>query len=157
MEHSLILITGATALTTQNISNITAGSYNVVVTDANGCSNTLSAITVSQPAVIGIGVAVTDVACTGGNNGAIDVTVTGGTPNYSYNWSNNTNTQDLTNVTAGTYSVTVTDSKGCQQTAATVTLLIRQLSVNASVDQLVCQQDLGGIDLTVNNGTGPLL
>ncbi len=140
---------------TQNISNITAGSYDVVVTDANGCSNTLSAVTVGQPAIIGIGIAVTDVACAGGNNGAIDVTVTGGTPNYSYNWSNSTTTQDLTNVTAGTYAVTVTDSKGCQQTASGFINTLPQLNVNATVDQLVCAQDLGGIDLTVNNGTGP--
>ncbi|MFN8299670.1 MAG: choice-of-anchor L domain-containing protein [Chitinophagales bacterium] len=140
---------------TQNSSNLVAGSYAVTVTDTKGCSAVASAITVAEPAVVGVGLTVTDVACQGAANGQVNVTVNGGTPAYTFHWSNAATTQNLMNVIAGTYSLTVTDSKGCNQTASAFINTLPQLSVNASVDQLVCAQDRGNIDLTVNSGTAP--
>ncbi len=140
---------------TQNIANLVAGTYAVTVTDTKGCSAVASAITVAEPAVVGVGLIITDVACQGAANGKVDVTVSGGTPAYTYNWSNAATTQDLLNVVAGTYTLTVTDSKGCNQTASAFINTMPQLNVNATVDQLVCAQDHGSIDLTVNSGTAP--
>ncbi len=55
------------------------------------------------------------VSCNGANNGSIDVTVTGGAGNYSYSWSSGQETEDVSELTAGTYTLTVTDDNGCQQ------------------------------------------
>ena len=56
---------------------------------------------------------ITDVTITGGNDGSVDVTVTGGTPDYTYLWNDGATTQDRTGLGAGTYTVTVTDHNGC--------------------------------------------
>src|SRR6185503_15778019 len=95
--------------TTQDLSNIAAGTYNVTVSDANSCSTT-NTITLTQPTVLSGSISKTDVTCNGLSNGAADLTVSGGTTAYSYSWSNSATTQDLSNIAAGTYTVTVTDA-----------------------------------------------
>ncbi len=92
------------------ISNLAAGNYNYTITDANGC-NITNTITVTQPPQLVITSVISNV--TSGSNGAIDLTVAGGTPGYTYLWSNSATTQDLTGLAAGNYSVTVTDLYGC--------------------------------------------
>lgn len=98
--------------TTQDISGVAAGSYSVGITDANGCTFTSSANSVTEPnALSATSVSTNEIQ--GGAKGAIDVTVTGGTPAYVYHWNNNATTQDLTNLSAGTYNCTITDANGC--------------------------------------------
>ena len=107
----------------QDLTGLAAGTYMVTVTDANGCTASHTAM-VNQPTALSLSTVVTNVTCAGGNNGAIDLTVTGGTPGYTYDWSNDgpetpdNDTQDLTNLTTGTYTVTVTDANGCTSTAS---------------------------------------
>lgn len=97
----------------QDLVNVTSGSYVVTVTDANGTTATTIA-TITQPAsVVSASNVVTQVSAPGLSNGAIDLTVIGGTPGYTYNWSNGANNQDISGLTAGTYTVTVTDLNGC--------------------------------------------
>lgn len=97
-----------------------AGSYTLTVTDANGCSVT-EPFTIIEPDPIVIAMAVTDVTCEGGSDGAIDLTVSGGTGPYTYQWfPGGQTTEDLNNIPAGTYSILVTDASGC--TSSTVTL-----------------------------------
>ncbi|MCC6283509.1 MAG: gliding motility-associated C-terminal domain-containing protein [Saprospiraceae bacterium] len=95
------------------ISALAGGSYTPVVTEtATGCSASFSAIIVTEPTPITLDTNVT--AQNGVNLGAIDLIVAGGTPNYGYAWApGGANTQDLSNLTAGTYSVTVTDANAC--------------------------------------------
>ncbi len=101
---------GSFSATTEDITALTAGTYTVIATDDNGCTGTAS-FTVNEPAALSIGFSVTDEMT--GNDGAIDLTVTGGTPVYTYLWNNSATTEDLSGLTAGTFSVTVTDASGC--------------------------------------------
>ena len=107
---------------TATITGLTAGTYGVTVTDANGCSATANA-TVSEPSAVTVSVSGTDP--NGGNNGSATATPSGGTPGYSYAWSNGGNTQTISNLGEGTYSVTVTDANGCTATGS-VTLTEQQ-------------------------------
>lgn len=98
---------------TQDISTLVADAYTVVVTDANGCQETITT-SITQPAApINISGIVNDVNCFGLNDGGVDITITGGTPGYSFVWSNGAVTEDISSVLSGTYSVVVTDANGC--------------------------------------------
>ncbi|MBK7010956.1 MAG: choice-of-anchor D domain-containing protein [Saprospiraceae bacterium] len=109
----------------QDLSGLSAGTYTVTVTDANGCTKTASA-TITQPGVILASTTQINVGCYGGNNGSIDLTVSGGAGSYTYDWDDDgaemvdDDLQDLSGLSAGTYTVTVTDVNGCTQTASAI-------------------------------------
>lgn len=106
-------------VTTQNatLSNLNAGNYVVTVKDANGCSAaTQVAVTIAQPSPIAItSTNTTNVSCFGMNDGSLTVAVTGGVAPYTYNWSNGQSGTTISNLTHGTYTVTVTDANNCTQ------------------------------------------
>ncbi|MBK6965464.1 MAG: hypothetical protein IPH20_16420 [Bacteroidales bacterium] len=95
---------------------LAAGTYTVTITDANGCTATAQAI-ITQPTALSGGAVATSSTC-GNANGSVDLSVSGGTPAYTYAWSNGATTQDLVNVVANTYSVTITDANGCTATSS---------------------------------------
>lgn len=105
--------------TTASASNLGAGTYSVTVTDVNGCT-TIKTITLNQPTLVNaqiIGLSTFggyNVSCFQSTNGYIDISANGGTGSYTYSWSNSTNTQDITNLGAGNYSVVVSDINGCK-------------------------------------------
>ena len=118
-------------ITTEDRTGLTAGSYSVTITDANGCTGTVNA-TVTQPgAAISGTTVVTNVACNGGNTGAINLTPTGGTGPYTYNWGGGITTEDRTGLTAGSYSVTITDANGCTGTVSGI-VVTQPTALNAS-------------------------
>ncbi|MBK6965471.1 MAG: SprB repeat-containing protein [Bacteroidales bacterium] len=104
------------AQTLATATGLAAGTYTVTITDANGCTATAQAI-ITQPTALSGGAVATSSTC-GNANGSVDLSVSGGTPAYTYAWSNGATTQDLVNVVANTYSVTITDANGCTATSS---------------------------------------
>ncbi len=108
--------------TTQQITGLAAGSYSVVVTDANGCTSTASTTLLNNGAPSIQVTSQTDPTCFGITNGAAAILATGGTGPFTYNWSPSGGTgSSATGLGAGTYTVIVTGSDGCTQTQ-TITL-----------------------------------
>ena len=93
---------------------LNAGTYSLQVRDANNCSINSSTV-VTQPALLQVAVTATNETCANLDNGQAFATPSGGTPVYSYTWQPIAlNTQSVTNLTAGSYTLTVKDVKGCQ-------------------------------------------
>ena len=88
--------------TTEDRSGLAAGLYSVTVTDFVGTTSSLSVI-ITQPSAIITSASVTYVSCGGGNTGAINLSVIGGTPGYSYAWNDFVYTEDRTNLSAAVY------------------------------------------------------
>ena len=98
--------------TTDSIGGLSAGTYIVTVSDAIG-TTAVDSITINEPAALQLSFIVTNASSAGAADGAIDLTVTGGTSGYTFRWSNSATVEDLTGLTAGTYSVVVSDANGC--------------------------------------------
>ncbi len=99
---------------TEDLSNLAAGTYTVVVTDAAGQSFT-SSYTIIEPSEITATYTVTNVTTSGGNDGAIDLIASGGVAPYLYYWSTSPTqtTEDISNLIAGTYTVWIVDVNNC--------------------------------------------
>lgn len=141
--------------TTEDISSRPAGNYTVTVSDANNCTATVSA-TISQPAApLSSSKTSTTVSCFGGNDGTIDLSVSGGTGPYSYLWTNGATTQDLSGLVAGTYTVTITDANSCTRTE-TETVSQPASSVSISVTNVTNVSCFGGSNgsITVSGSGG---
>ncbi|MFN0175843.1 MAG: T9SS type A sorting domain-containing protein [Saprospiraceae bacterium] len=133
--------------------NILAGTYTVTVTDANGCTKTISA-TLTQPPPFVLNPASIQPNCLSAD-GAIDLSPSGGVVPYNYVWSTGANTQDLTNVPAGTYTVTVVDANFCPRIFS-LSLSDQGLDVNAAITPINCfGSSDGSINLDVTGGGSP--
>ncbi|MCX6258077.1 MAG: GEVED domain-containing protein [Bacteroidia bacterium] len=141
--------------TTHNLNNLPSGTYHLTVTDANSCIMTATYI-ITQPAALTITTGLTNVQCNGNNNGAIDITVTGGTSPYTYLWNNGTTIEDRTNLAPGTYSVTVTDVNGCTATATATLTQPAVLTISDVINNVTCYGlTNGSVDITPAGGTTP--
>lgn len=103
-----------TTLTSVTFSNLSFGQHTVQVTDATGCVQTKQVyVNSSQPLIYSL----YSTSCLGGNNGTITSFISSGTPPFVFDWSDNVQgnpqTITVTGLSAGTYSVTITDSDGC--------------------------------------------
>jgi hypothetical protein len=133
--------------TTIVLSQLQGGSYSATIKDANSCVASFSTnLDTILPIVIETSVA--PVLCNGMNNGAIDLMVVGGTGAYAYNWSNGTTAGAVNGVIAGTYTVEVTDEKGCTSAVSV------EVTEPAALQSTVAVIE-GNIELTVTGGTFP--
>jgi len=113
-----------------------AGVHTYTVTDANGCTATTS-ITVTEPTLLTVSTVSSNVSCNGANDGSASASGNGGTPTYSYLWSNGATTSTVTGLAPGNYSVTVTDNNGCTADASLTITQPAPLVVSAGSDQVI--------------------
>jgi len=145
----IVTCSQSSASNTYSLTNLSPGTYNVTIEDNNNCPVSASFTITPPPPPITVSGLVA--------NNAIDITVSGGTPGYTYSWSNGATTEDLSNLSPGTYTVTVIDANNCTVTASyTVQNQNPVLSVNWAISHILCFGDQNGmINLTVAGGNAP--
>ena len=156
--------------TSQDLSSLSPGTYNVTIKDANDCTLTKS-FTITEPDQLVASGTISNkngfgISCNGAADGSIDLSVSGGTANYSYSWSTNNgsglsiNSQDQSGLGPGTYNVTVTDANGCTTTNSFTVTEPTQLSISSSIPKtngfsISCfGANDGAIDITPSGGSG---
>jgi len=144
---------GVPTLSGDSTTNLTAVPVSVTVTDSTGCSVTGS-ITIGEPSEISITESVTVVTCPNGNDGAINITVTGGAGVYTYLWSDGSTNLNISGLAEGFYSVIVTDTSGCTGTKSFTMQVGTRFDITASVINAACASPDGIIDVTVIGGSG---
>ena len=133
MGCSTISYSWDNGLTSSYVDTLAGGTYSIVVIDANGCSDTLTA-TINEPPLLSNTNTVNHVSCFGGVDGAIYPNVTGGIPPYTYIWSNGVPFADNVGIPASTYFLLVFDAIGCMDSSA---IQVTQPSLITSVDTVV--------------------
>src|SRR5690554_3826363 len=133
--YTVLWSTGATG---NSISNLVAGNYTVTITDGNDCEITESFDIIEPTVFVSTPGNKVDVSVNGGNDGSASVIASGGTLPYTYSWSpSGGNTDTASNLTAGTYTVTITDAGGCTNTETFVITEPQPLTIH-----LVSQTDV---------------
>ncbi len=141
-----------TALT---LSDLCAGiNYTATITDAQGCIATAS-VTISEPPVLTGTVVGTDIGCNGGSDGSADLTPSGGTVPYNFLWSNTDVSEDITNLSAGNYTVTVTDLNLCTVVVSVVINEPQPLALTTTVTDASCNLANGSACVVASGGTTP--
>ena len=141
--------------TTSMAVGLCAGNHNVFVTDANACQS-ISTILINEPTAILISGSIIDVNCANGNDGAINTTVSGGTPFYLYSWNPNVgNNAVVTNLTAQNYTLTISDLNGCTEVAVFTVNEPLPLGAGGTGNPSSCGNYNGSASVTPNNGTPP--
>jgi len=144
--------------TTATATGLSAGTYTVTVTDADGCTGTTSAPLSQTPIILNVGTGFTDAICTSSTGSANLFSVSGGTTPYTYLWSpGNQTTTTITGLSAGNYTLVVTDAYGCTGTS---TDLVGQspetIGVQTGNTSTACNGSTGSVTVTnILGGTGP--
>ena len=152
--------------TTQDVpdpENLSAGSYTLTVTDANGCTAVSEAITIAEPAPMVLTTTTVATACNGSSDGSIDLMVEAGTGPYTYSWNNGTYVEeDPADIPAGQYTVVVTDANGCTATTtaavdqpAALQLVIDNVSNYGGYNVSCWNTEDGSAEAIASGGTTP--
>jgi gliding motility-associated-like protein len=138
--------------------DLTAGTYTVIVTDAGGCTASNN-VTISQPATdMSISITQVNIICSGGATGSATATAEGGLAPYTYSWNTvpGQTKETATDLSAGTYIITVTDSYGCIKTGSVTITEAQPITIQSTVTPTSCPDSKdGSIILTIAGGTGP--
>jgi gliding motility-associated-like protein len=138
----------------EDLIGLAPGTYTVSVTDDNGCSTTASA-SISEPELLQLSAEYNHVNCYNGNDGLIDLYISGGTSPYTYAWSNGATTEDLSGLPAGSYDVVVSDFNGCEISYNTTITEPDSLMITATVYDANCGTATGTISVQVTGGNAP--
>jgi len=148
--------------TTEDLSNLKAGIYNLTITDANGCTSVYPGMaTVVENSIITAAFGLTSATCNGGSDGAISVIVAGGAGGYTYFWQGpfgfTSPAQDISGLVSGSYQLTVTDALGCSQIMPALVLVEPPpiLSVLTGTDITCFGYGNGIIAISSSNGAAP--
>ena len=141
MQGNIIQTTGNASADT--LDNLTPGYY-VLTVSGGGCSDITDTVSIEEPSQINTLVNYTNESCNYANDGAIDITVSGGNPPFTYQWSTGEVTEDLSGLNSGIYQVVITDANACPKseeiTIVTTTNLIAGFSLNS--DTVVTGEDI---------------
>ena len=140
--------------TSSIMANVGANTYTCLVTDANGCTSS-QAVTITEPtALVMTASSFSNISCFGGSNGSISTTVNGGTPGYTYSWTpTQPNSGVLGGLPAGSYALTVTDTKTCSITANFTILQPSALTSTYTSLPSTCGIANGSATISVGGGT----
>jgi len=140
-----------------SISNLSAGIYSVTITDQNGCTS-ISSVTVTEPSALQNSVSSqTDITCFAASTGGAGITASGGTSPYTYNWSNTSTTSTVAGLSAGIYTVTVTDANGCSNiSTVSITQPASGINLAETPTGTTCGNPNGSALANASGGTGTL-
>jgi hypothetical protein len=131
----------STGATTSSITGLGPGLYFLTVTDDHGCEAT-TFNTIYEPSAIDVLGTVTDASCPTAADGSLNVVTTGGTPPYTFAWSNGATTESITGLLPMQYDLTVTDAAGCfsfgSWTVGQNASVCATISVSGLVNSTVC-------------------
>ncbi len=141
---------------TKDLMGIEAGSYVLVVTDANGCTGSSATFNINESDALSAEyMTMTNVSCNGAADGSVEVAASGGIMPYAYAWSNQETTAGISGLSVGMYDVTVTDANGCTLVLPETTISepdVLELIVDDI--QTAGDTDNGAISITVTGGVG---
>ena len=140
--------------TSASITGLSGGNFTVTVTDANGCSDTQT-VMVASSNNLNSTLTQTNIQCNGGSATAT-VTPAGGTPVFTYAWSNGQTTSAATGLAPGSYSVLITDAGGCTSTNTVTFTMPAAITSSVSVTNTTCGNSTGSASVTAGGGTGSL-
>lgn len=150
-NYSYIWNTGST---NKNLTNLSAGTYTYTVTDENGCTIIDEAI-ISEPPPVTISENIIEVDCNGNSTGSIDLNVEGGAGDFQYAWESGEVTQDIYNLNAGGYTVTITDLNGCIKVQNWVVNQPPTIDIGPNPFPASCfDSEDGGAQMSINGGAG---
>lgn len=140
---------------TEDLMNVPKNTYYIQVTDKNNCYRIDSA-KINQAVLLITNIDATYVTCFDSSNGAADLTVTGGVLPYSYLWNNGATSEDITNIKAGIYSVTIADMKGCTGVASIDIVQPKDLNLGFDIKEVSCKDNKdGSVTLYASGATAP--
>jgi gliding motility-associated-like protein len=151
---------------TEDLNNLAAGVYDVIITDAKNCDILTGSYTIINPPLLEVSLSrKKDILCYGAFTGEIDINTNGGRAieittgvfNYSYSWTGpngfRSTSPNLRNIAAGTYYVVVTDNSGCQDNLEVVLVQNDEIDLDYTKTEIACYDDANA-SITINNITG---